>query len=620
MFKLSNARGVFAVLAAMLFIQGCGEAPRFPMSSDAKMSDMYWFYAMYDENYAPLEYKEQRFGFKFGDLKAKYLAEAQATKTNEEFYSLVYKFVSEFRDAHNSASITTTDLPGRAKVAYLGFKGNRQGDKLRVTEFLPTYKSDNFPVKAGDFITKLNGMPLTEVVKTEMAVYRDLGQDESNLTLHMPRIFNRVSNVNGLPTTEYAVLTLTRGTEELQVALPWVIEDLYAFKRAQEAASKKKPAAATDDEGRLAIFKMGFLSFNGKFELNSTIFEKISRAVKSQFDWHNTFRFVDDVPTWMTELQKITGKEEAPAGGPLDALAKERAIPEEADPIVTSKVFPAYTMLQKVMDTSGNETGEEKTITYLRVDTFSPAADEAYVLNELKLLLKTMKNRRSKDLVIDMIDNGGGSLTLGLKMAQLFSNQKVVMPEMQFRLSNSWVTTFETEASEREDNSNTPSEKTMNGKVFEKLLEDRAAGLRLSRKFSTETLMDFPEEANRELKDKINVVLLVNEMCASMCDIFTAVLKDNNMATVVGSRTMGAGGNVVSYAEAPISKMQIRQTESLILRGDGVTYIENNGVSPDVELAVSEDEAAQYTTIRAKAFSLLSTVAVKPEPLASTEE
>ena len=619
MIKRSRILAIAASLAVMVLVSSCGEAPRFPMSADAKMSDMYWFYAMYDENYAPLEYKEQRYGFKFNDLKAKYLAEAQSTKSNEEFYGVVYKFVAEFRDAHNSASITTTDLPGRAKVAYLGFKGNRQGSKLRVTEFLPTYKSDNFPVKAGDLITKINGVALADVVKNEMAKYRDLGQDEANLTLHMPRIFTRVSYVNGLPTGEYANLTIMRGTEELQVVLPWVVDDLYAFKRKQAAAAaaknKAKPKDGNSSEDQLlAVFKMGFFDFNGKFEMNSTIFEKINRAIKSKFDWHNTFRFVDDAPTWMMELQKLAGEEQpTPKGSPLEGLAKERKVPADADPIITSKVYPAYTVLQKVVDASGTATGEEKTITYLRVDTFSPEADPDYVIKELKTLLKTMKNRRSKDLVIDLIDNGGGSLVLGLQMAQALSSQKVMMPEMQFRLSNSWVTTFETEASE--ESTTTPTERTMNGKVFEKLLEDRAAGLRLSRKFSTETLMSFPEDTNKELKEKLNIVLLVNEMCASMCDIFTAVLKDNQMATVVGTRTMGAGGNVVNYAEAPISKMQVRQTESLILRGDGVTYLENNGVAPDIEMAVSEDEAAQYSAVRTKAFTMLSTMATKTAPV-----
>jgi len=79
-------------------------------------------------------------------------------------------------------------------------------------------------------------------------------------------------------------------------------------------------------------------------------------------------------------------------------------------------------------------------------------------------------------------------------------------------------------------------------------------------------------------KDK--TVLMVNEMCASMCDIFTGILQDNKLAKVFGMQTMGAGGNVTTHFQAPNSGVSIQQTESLIVRSNG-EYLENNGVKPD---------------------------------------
>jgi C-terminal processing protease CtpA/Prc len=76
------------------------------------------------------------------------------------------------------------------------------------------------------------------------------------------------------------------------------------------------------------------------------------------------------------------------------------------------------------------------------------------------------------------------------------------------------------------------------------------------------------------------------------------------MATVVGSRTMGAGGNVVNHQQAPNSHVDIRQTESLLLRKDG-TYLENNGVEADVKVAVNETAKTKYKEVRDAALKAL---------------
>lgn len=608
------------VAVAMVAVSGCAPAPRFEMSSEQKVADMWWFFSMYGENYAPLEYKESRYGFKWEELKQKYIAEAQATKTNEEFYKVAYKFVAEFHDAHNAASLNTAGLPARAKIAYLGFTGKRQGNKLRVTDFLPTSTSDGFPIKAGDLITSVDGVALPEIVKTEQVLFRNLGQDESNLTYHMPRIFTRLSTSNGLPSQEFARLSVERGEEKIEVVLPWVVKDLYVFRQEQEkAAATKKGGDQKADESLadldlMSVFKMSF-NKKGDFIGSKALFERFTRYMPS-FQWTNTFQFVDDISMWAVELKKaIEQQEEKNAETPRDTLAKERDIPDGARMVETSKIFPAYTIMTPVMNAEGKDTGVKKTVTYVRLDTFSPQGSEDEVVTEIKALLKAMRDSGSNDLVIDMIDNGGGSLTLGMRIAQALSNKRVVMPEIQFRISNSWADEFEKNSLAGA----TDTERVLNGKVLAKLLEDRESGKRLSRRFPSEALMSWPDGPNKDIKTQPNIVLLVNEMCASMCDIFTAIMKDNNLVKVVGSQTMGAGGNVVNHASAPNSNMQVRQTESLIVRADG-SYIENNGVMPDVAMAVNEDDAAKYGAVRTKAFSLLTTEAAKveaPKPAAA---
>jgi hypothetical protein len=82
------------------------------------------------------------------------------------------------------------------------------------------------------------------------------------------------------------------------------------------------------------------------------------------------------------------------------------------------------------------------------------------------------------------------------------------------------------------------------------------------------------------------------------------------MATVIGARTMGAGGNGVDYNQAPNSHLDLRQRESLRVRKNlnsdqTLSYVENAGVEPEVEIKVNELAKTKYTDAIKKAFAEL---------------
>lgn len=601
-FSRFNLFSVFTFLGLLIALGACSPAPRRVLGVEDKTADFYWLFSQFNEYYAPLEYKETRHGFKYDALKAKYLEQARTTTTNEEFYKLMYQFVAEFKDAHTSASLSTSNLPARSKVAYLGFSGKRVGDKFLVTELLPTYsENSSFPIKVGDQITKLDGATLKDVVLRDFVVFRNLGNDEANLSFHMNRVFNRVSTYGSLPSSESATVSVLRDKKEVQFTIPWVVKDLYVFSREQTAASKpkcpsgeKESAAPVKDSAQ--SFQLGFFGINGQIEPSLTIIQKILRDLPGYSFWDG-FRFIDTTPVWAT---KFLGENASEHG--TESLAKERQVPGNAIPLSEAKTFPAYVTREKVLNAEGKETGATRFVGYLYLDTFSPQGDQEKVLKEVAATLEQMQSLGVTDLIIDMINNGGGSLNLGMKLAQLFSNKKVVQPELQFRLSETWLDEFEKDSLMGP----TDSVRELNRRVFEALKEDKATGKRLSRRFSAESLAPFEFVPNDKLESKLNIVLMVNEMCASMCDIFTGIMKDNNLAKVVGAKTMGAGGNVVEHPYAPNSHMSVRQTESLVVRPDG-SYIENNGIDPDVAMNVSESLPLKYEPVRQKALEILLT-------------
>ena len=586
---------VLGFLLVIILVISCEPVPRNQLTTEAKVADMYWLYSQFENNYAPLHYKEALYGFNFAQLKATYLEAAKATKTNEDFFLLQHKFVATFRDAHTGGSLTAASLPNRGKVAYLGFTGMRNGDSLYVKELLPTTdnSASKFPIQVGDRIIKLDGKDLKEVIDNELVSYRNLGNAESNYTMLMNKIFNRVSLNLPMPRNETAVVTLIRMVNESDVeltyTLPWIIKDLYLFQTEQDRAKEKK--ADLDyvriDRGNHDPLTLALTDFNGKVVSISDLMEKLDRS-SEDYDFRKNFIFVDNISQWTAaSLDSYEIKT------PLERLQDARALPKDYVFIPTSSIYPSYV----TSVTSGDTT---KLVGYIYLDTFGPSGSAESVIDEFTGTLKQMQTLGVQGIVIDLINNGGGSLSLGMQLAQALSNKKIEAPEIQFVLSDSWFDEFEKESI----NGNSDAEKELGHRALVRLEGDRTAGLNLSSKFNIETLMPFQLVPNIAIKKNPKIVLMVNEMCASMCDIFSAVLQDNGMATIIGTKTMGAGGNVVNHYFAPNGHFMVRQTESLILRKDG-SYIENVGVKPDVDVPVVNSASTKYEDVQTKAFELL---------------
>lgn len=589
----------------LIGLAGCDPVPRRTLTTEEKIADLYWIYSQFGENYAPLEMKQKLHGLDYEKWKADTIEAAKLTKTNDEFYQLMMKFVAGFKDAHTSASLTNSSLPNRAQVAFLGFGGYRHGDSLIVKKLLPTIASDSaYPVKPGDEIIAINGLTLKDAIDRDLVPLRDLGNQEANYTFHMNKLFNRVSTLNGLPAESDAVLTVKRDDRKLTVKLPWVLRDLVQFRAEQDAATQKTKSGnflmVSDDADPTRLFSFNFIGFDGKVLKPLEQIEKVTRGLRKKFS--DGFRMIDSIAGWSPVDELATASIDAAT--PMERLKEVRAVPANAVYVDGSKTYPAYIVPAKVKTADGTETREKRLVGYILIDTFSPSSDEDEVIAEFKNTLSAMQALGVQHLVLDTINNGGGSLVLGMKMAQLLSPSKIEMPKIQYRLSDSWLDQFETESLDARSD----SEREYSRRLLARFLQQKDSGNRLSSIESAETLAPFSINENRDLEQPFKVVLLVNEMCASMCDIFAGILQDNEMATVMGARTMGAGGNVVAYNQAPNSHLELRQTESLIVRKNPnadqtPSYIENFGIEPEVEIKVNEMAKTKYVDAIKKAMN-----------------
>ena len=83
--------------------------------------------------------------------------------------------------------------------------------------------------------------------------------------------------------------------------------------------------------------------------------------------------------------------------------------------------------------------------------------------------------------------------------------------------------------------------------------------------------------------------VLINESTASAAEMLAATLQDSRRGTLIGVRTMGAGGCVKSFRNSTISDIRYSLTWTVARRTNGEP-IQDVGVHPDVALDVVEDD------------------------------
>jgi hypothetical protein len=587
---------LFLALSGVVVMAACTAVPGRLLNGEEKQADLQWLYSQFGENYAPMAYKSQLFGFDYEVLKRQTDAAAAVATTNEEFYSVVHAFVSHFHDAHTGVGLTASRLPSRGSVAHLGFAATRVGDVVLVTDLLPgNTESSRYPLKKEDEILELDGVSV-KVRAAELFKYRDLGNAEANLTLHMPRLFLRNSLENGLPDQPDAVLKVRRRGHVLDVRMPWVVRDLAGFtmKPAKEKDGDSRLPASWDqilafDPGGSVAFALGLLDPNGTRVSPSVEASRIIR--KPGFRFWDSFRVFLPALRW-TVLPAETN-EEPKAEKEKEPLKGVRELPELAVVLPSTTIFPTY--LVNVADES--KALPPRLVAYVLLDTFSPDFDDDEAVGEFNNTLLRLQSLGVRDIVIDTLNNGGGSLLLALRLAQALSPDSVTMPTLRVAINEGWLDDFQGKSL----NGPSESEKELYRRVYVRLRADRTAGKRLSDPFSAESLQPYLLEPHRALKAKFNVLLLVNEMCASACDVFAGILQDNQLAKILGTATMGAGGNVVNHMESPNAHFELRQTESMIYRKDG-SPIENRGIVPEIPFGVSEYFRTRYSEVRDRAF------------------
>ena len=177
----------------------------------------------------------------------------------------------------------------------------------------------------------------------------------------------------------------------------------------------------------------------------------------------------------------------------------------------------------------------EDNIGYIQMISFEEDSSE-----KVKNIIEEFKKQNIKSIILDMRDNGGGLVTEAVSLSEIF----------------------------------TPMGKTI---------------LKSYDKEGKETVT----KSTAVSTENVNLVVLVNQSSASATEIFAAAMKDNGLATIIGTKTFGKG--VMQEVEPLTIGGAIKITIEEFKTPNGET-INEVGITPDIEVENETKEDTQLKT------------------------
>lgn len=510
------------------------------LSAEQREADLKRVAGTLAKNYGPYEWKKTVRNFDLYKLSP-WLERARATTDDLEFADLLVEYVASLDDAHDLISFPSS------WTASLGFSTDVYDGKVLVDAInrsrLPVSR---FPFTIGDELVSLDGRPVGEW----------LDQFAKYAVAANPRSTQRV-----------AAARLTTRTQQVMPVAPRLTPDV---------SQVEIRLAST---GLLERYDITWLKSGTPMELGPVPAPVAMRSGAGP----------------------VAADADSVAPGFEDALAAKQnvTLPSERQAVLNqggrSPIFSLPIGFQRRLGGtpldvfySGTFEAGSKRIGFLRIPSFSPA-NTTQALDQFWREIQYFQ-QNTDALIIDEMRNPGGSVAYCETLASYLMPYPWRAMGFEVRATSSWLQAFDSAivSSKASGAANWQVEQLQY--VYDVLAEaNRQVRGRTGAISITDGSLDKPATPMAYTKP---IVLIVDEMSASGGDAFAAMLQDNNRALLVGMRTMGAGGNVVTYEATAFTEAYLRVTESLMTRKSAkqapgypdTAYIENVGVQPDIEL------------------------------------
>ncbi len=528
------------------------------LNSAQRVSDFTQLVNIIERNYGPLHLKQRTIQLNFNKAVEDYKSKIAAARTDAEFYQLLSRFLAELKDAHVSPLVPST------YKASLGFAVDRVEGKVLI-EAIDALKLPDvlFPFKKGDQLISLGGVPVENIVE-ELNQQSNSGNAETSLRLATGHLTSRQESAGfAVPKGVVTVTVLPKGAAlPITATATWILSGV--------------PAAGLDDLENLHDDDLGVMV----------------NVAASNID---LFHQLKHLPMFNAAISKSMLADMQMIGmGDVGNPKSMFALPEGAQEIPKSSVTAA------IYEAAGKKIGILRIPQYL---------DESLLETFTSVLL--VMEQETDALVLDQTNNPGGSATFVSSVVSLFADKSYTDMKYKLRPSMSWIKQFDdanakvaaalaADPTDQEGNALQARFAFLSEEVRDAIAEKRFLTTPISLDLMGTYGIIQPSPGAHYSKP---ILLLINELDFSGGDAFPAIMKDNGRATLFGAKTNGAGGNVGQYGPLANSFFKFNLTESLMVRPNG-TYIENQGVKPDIAYAITEDDFMNGYRGYVKAFTV----------------
>lgn len=561
-----SSRLITYIFGFLLLPYGLFAAPSQQDIKARMQSDLEFYRSTFKTQYAPIEWKESYAGWNLDQEIDAAKASVLATEdiTVKKYQRIVKHFFDTTQDQHVSVTFFSTEeamLPLQVK-SIDGHYYITAVDRSR----LPTKM---FPFTSGDEIIYFNGRPIAEVVK-EFAD-RDFNQGKTATDRAFAEFF-------------FTMRLGSLGHEVPQGAVQLTIK--------QQGYKTAKSYTVNWD---YIPEKIKNIILSAPMPAKGLIQSKISLGSTSQ---NSGVTFPLNTSPLLKKLMLCPYSEVlSQAGTQLfgDHLGSKKSF----IPALGSKIWEWQSNTQFHAYIFSNAEGRK--VGYIRIPHYSGSQEH---VEEFKMLINKFE-LETEALVIDQVNNPGGSLFYMYALASLLADKPLLIPPHRISLTQKEIAmaldsipALQSVRSDHEAMSIIGDSldglpvtiKTAEGflQYFQFMMDEWSKGNTFTEPTYIWGMKYIAPHAETHYTKPI--LVLINQLDISCGDFFPAIMQDNKRATLFGKKTAGAGGFVLA-AEYPnlFGIKMFNYTGSIAQRIDK-NPIENLGITPDIPYEITVDD------------------------------
>lgn len=568
----------------LLCVFFCGQAyaidPDEAFFRERMLGDLEFIRNTIEGNYACLDLKREKFGF---NLEAEVQKAQDRIVTVREisthdFHTVLKKLFHSFKDYHATLEFYSTES------ATLPFFVQSVKNRYFFTHIqMGKFPEDQpFPFETGDELLSIDKVPVHKIAKRN--IFWDIGHNQ--------------------PATDQALadLHLTTRLGELGQSVPKGKVILTGLKKNSES-----PIEYVMEWDYIPEIVGDFFLASNK-SLTPTLPKEKMRKKSKRLAENNFFKKQFVLPQYKA-LKAVRTNEDDEAGmlgakkGNLPLLGK--VIWE----VPSTSCFHAYLFEMN----EGTVGGYLRIASYIEDDMEKAATDFAEIVKVFQ--------DDANVVVIDQTNNPGGSALYTYALVSMLTDAPLNLPLHRQMIMQEDIYFAFMEFANFESVQDDAKAKELLGNTLEgmpvshELVKALSAYMLLlieewsKGSYFTQPLYMFglgPLPPHPEVHYTKPLLVLVNELDFSGADFFPAILQDNGRATIMGTKTAGAGGAVSKVSFPNLNGIKSFSYTSTIAERPGNVLIENVGVTPDIIYEVSEADLqsnyADYVQVILKAL------------------